>query len=176
MDHLVTQSDLMMAEGSKTRQPQSIQALVVRPVMIPSEFAYRRGRPYAGGSGMTRPSSPRKTKRSRGQAMTEFAIVAPILFFFLLGVLESGLLLFVVGSARWGVAEVARQESESGSALTADQDSITVLRKTAIGTTTLSSVNEIDIFHLTENAGTGTLTIDALHYNKYKLDGSCFAT
>ena len=59
--------------------------------------------------------------RSRGQALVEFTIVAPLLFFFLLGVLESGLLLFVVGTARFGAGEVARQESESGNAANADQ-------------------------------------------------------
>lgn len=109
--------------------------------------------------------------RSRGQALVEFTIVAPILFFFLLGVLESGLLLFVVGTARFGAGEVARQESESGNAANADQVSIAVLRGTAIGTTSLASVNEIDIYRLNEQ-GNGTLTVDVAHYNKYRLDGT----
>src|SRR6266566_4793527 len=63
-------------------------------------------------------------ERSRAQAMTEFAMVAPILFFLLLGIVESGLLLFVVGSARFGAGEIARQESESGNAANADAISI----------------------------------------------------
>ena len=103
--------------------------------------------------------------------MVEFTIVAPLLFFFLLGVLESGLLLFVVGTARFGAGEVARQESESGNAVSADLTSIAVLRGTAIGTTTLATINEIDIYHLTEQAD-GSLTVDVAHYNRYRLDGS----
>jgi Flp pilus assembly protein TadG len=113
----------------------------------------------------------RNRSRSRGQALVEFTIVAPILFFFLLGVLESGFLLFVVGTARFGAGEVARQESESGNATSADQTSIAVLRATAIGTTSLASVTEIDIYRMIEQ-GNGTLTVDLAHYNKYKLDGT----
>jgi hypothetical protein len=112
-----------------------------------------------------------RRKRSRAQAMTEFAIVAPILFFLLLGIFESGLLLFVVGTARWSTAEVARQESESGNAANADQVSIAVLRKSAIGTTTLGSVVEIDVYHLIEQVN-GTLTVDANKYNRYDINGN----
>ena len=71
----------------------------------------------------------RAAGKSRGQAMTEFALVAPILFFLLFGILESGLLLFTVGSARWSTAEVARQESESGNAANADIVSLQVLQR-----------------------------------------------
>jgi Flp pilus assembly protein TadG len=100
--------------------------------------------------------------------MTEFAIVAPILFFLLLGIFESGLLLFVVGTARWGTAEVARQEAESGNASSADSVSIAALRASAIGTTSLAHVNEIDIYRLVQQAN-GTLTVDAAHYNRYDI-------
>jgi Flp pilus assembly protein TadG len=103
--------------------------------------------------------------------MTEFAIVAPVLFFLLLGIFESGLLIFVVGTARFGAGEMARQESESGNAANADSLSLDVLRKTAIGTTTLASVTEVDIYHLIQQ-GNGTLTVDAGHYNRYQLDGT----
>ena len=103
--------------------------------------------------------------------MTEFAIVAPILFFLLLGIVESGLLLFVVGSARFGAGEVARQESESGNAVNADSISIQQLRRTAIGTTTLAQVTEIDIYRLIEMPN-GSLVVDALHFNRYQLDGT----
>jgi Flp pilus assembly protein TadG len=103
--------------------------------------------------------------------MTEFAIVAPILFFLLLGIVESGLLIFVVGSARFGTGEVARQESESGNAANADQISLQVLQRTAMGTTGLAQVVEVDIYRLIEQAN-GTLTVDNLHYNRYQLDGT----
>ena len=112
-----------------------------------------------------------RSERSRAQAMTEFAIVARILFFMLLGIVESGLLLFVVGSARFGAGEVARQESESGNAANADQVSLQVLQRTAIGTTSLSQVIEVDIYRLIEQ-GNGTLTVDNAHYNRCQLDGT----
>jgi Flp pilus assembly protein TadG len=126
---------------------------------------------YHRAPGMPTKASSTSRKRSRGQAMTEFAIVAPILFFLLFGIFEGGLLLFVVGSARFGGGEVARQESESGNAANADQLSIQVLRKTALGTTNLAQVTEIDIYHLIEQAN-GSLTVDASHYNRYQLDGT----
>ncbi|HKW71755.1 MAG TPA: TadE/TadG family type IV pilus assembly protein [Candidatus Dormibacteraeota bacterium] len=103
--------------------------------------------------------------------MTEFAIVAPILFFLLFGVLESGLLLFVVGTARWSTSEVARQLSESGNAANADQVALGVLQRSAMGTTTLASVTEVDIYKLNEQLN-GSLTVDGNHYNRYQLDGT----
>ncbi|HSS62747.1 MAG TPA: TadE family protein [Candidatus Limnocylindrales bacterium] len=103
--------------------------------------------------------------------MTEFAIVAPILLFLLFGVFEGGLLLFVVGSARFATSEVARQESESGNAVNADTASIAVLQKTALGTTSVAQVTEIDIYRLIEQVN-GTLTIDGAHYNRYNLNGT----
>lgn len=103
--------------------------------------------------------------------MVEFAIVAPILLFLLLGIFESGLLVFVVGSARFGASEVARQESESGNAANADQVSLQVLRGTGMGTTSLATIQEVDIYKLIEQSN-GTLTVDALHFNRYQLDGT----
>ncbi len=90
--------------------------------------------------------------------MVEFALVAPVLFFLLLGVFESGLLLFVVGTARFSAGDAARQESESGNAAAADQLSIAVIRNGAMGTTTLATVRQIDIFKLNEDVSTGALT------------------
>jgi Flp pilus assembly protein TadG len=115
--------------------------------------------------------------------MVEFAIVAPILFFLLLGIFESGLLLFVVGTARFAAGDAARQESESGNAANADQVSIAVIRNGAMGTTTLAFIRQIDIFKLNEDPITGVLTpscnagvtsppAPCATYNTYKLNGS----
>jgi Flp pilus assembly protein TadG len=131
---------------------------------------------------MSRRSAAR-TRRSRGQALVEFAIVAPILFFLLLGVFESGLLLFVVGTARFAAGDMARQESESGNALNADQVSIAVIRNGAMGTTKLSFIRQIDVFKLNEDVVTGVLTPSCnvgvtsppgtcATYNTYNLDGT----
>ncbi len=112
-----------------------------------------------------------RRKKSHAQAMTEFAIVAPILFFLLMGILESGLLLFVVGTARWSTSEVARQESESGNAANADQLSLGVLQRSAMGTTNLATVTEVDIYRLQQQVN-GSLTVDGAHFNRYNLDGT----
>jgi Flp pilus assembly protein TadG len=97
-------------------------------------------------------------KRQGGQAMVEFAIVSTVLFFLLLGVFESGLVLFVVGTARFSAADMARQESESGNATNADQISIAVIRNGAMGTTNLAVIRQIDVFKLNEDPITGALT------------------
>src|ERR1700716_1388888 len=138
------------------------------PIRYASQHPGRSNRgPITGSLALTAD----RRKRSRAQAMTEFAIVAPVLFFLLLGIFESGLLLFVVGAARWSTAEVARQESESGNAANADSVSIAVLRKSAIGTTTLGSGVEIGLYPLIGQVN-GTLTVDATKYNRYDINGN----
>ena len=103
--------------------------------------------------------------------MTEFALVSPVLLLLLFGVLESGLLLFSVGSARFAAGEAARQEAESGNAATADSLSIGVIRATALGTTGLAQVQHIDIYKLNQQAN-GTLTVAPGTLNSYNIDGS----
>jgi Flp pilus assembly protein TadG len=147
--------------------------------MIPSRFAARVAPRYDRGPNMTS-----KSRRSRGQAMVEFAIVAPILLFLLLGIFESGLLLFVVGTARFAAGDMARQESESGNAANSDQVSIAVVRNGAMGTTSLAVIRQIDVFKLNEDPITGVLTPAcnagatsppppcAGTYNTYNLNGT----
>src|ERR1700730_9124560 len=91
-------------------------------------------------------------RRSRGQTMTEFALVSPVLVWPCFGFLESCLLLFSVGSARFAAGEAARQEAESGNAVTADALTIGIIRGTALGTTNLAQVRHIDIYKLNEQA------------------------
>ena len=103
--------------------------------------------------------------------MTEFALVAPVLLLLLFGVLESGLLLFSVGTARFAAGEGARQEAESGNAAAADALSLGVVRGTALGTTNLAQVQRIDIYKL-QQQGNGTLTVVPNTTDSYNLDGS----
>jgi Flp pilus assembly protein TadG len=110
-------------------------------------------------------------RRSRGQTITEFALVAPVLFLLLFGILESGLLLFSVGSARFAAGECARQESESGNAANADTVSIGVVNATALGQTKLATVQHIDIQRQIQQAN-GTLAPDGAHINSYQIDGT----
>src|ERR1700738_4419786 len=76
----------------------------------------------------------RRSRRSRGQTMTDFALVSAVLLPLLFGVLESGLLLFSVGSARFAAGEAARQEAEAGNAANADALTIGIGRGTGVGT------------------------------------------
>jgi Flp pilus assembly protein TadG len=129
------------------------------------------------------PAPHHRSSKSFGQSLVEFALVAPILFFLLFGVLESGLLLFVVGTARFSAGDLARQESESGNAANADQVSIAVLRNGAMGHTSLATIRQIDIFKLNEDPVTGVLTpgcnagvtappAPCATYNTYNVDGT----
>lgn len=110
-------------------------------------------------------------RRSRGQTMTEFALVSPVLLLILFGVLESGLLLFSVGSARFAAGEAARQEAESGNAVNADALTLGIVRGTALGTTNLVQVRRIDIYKLNQQAN-GTLTVAPGTVDSYQLNGT----
>jgi Flp pilus assembly protein TadG len=103
--------------------------------------------------------------------MTEFALVSPVLLLILFGVLESGLLLFSVGSARFAAGEAARQEAESGNAANADALTIAIVRGTALGTTNLAQVRHVDIYKLNEQAN-GTLTVAPGTVDSYNLNGT----
>ena len=103
--------------------------------------------------------------------MTEFALVVPILLLLVFSVLEGSFLLFTVATARFATGEAARQLSEDGNSASADQNALAVIRKTALGTTSLGTVNHVDIYHLNQ-ASDGTLSVDAARFNSYKIDGT----
>ena len=117
----------------------------------------------------------RRRAGQRGQSITEFALVAPVLLFLMFGVLEMSLLLFVVGSARYASGEGAREASALGSASNTDTMAVQVIRAGPFGLSTLASVTEIDIYRLAQQAN-GTLTVDNTAYNRYRLDGSTIGT
>jgi TadE-like protein len=123
------------------------------------------------GSESRFPSRSAGKRRSRGQTLTEFALVSPVLLLVLFGILESGLLLFSVGSARFAAGEAARQEAESGNAAAADSLTVSVIRGTAIGTTRIAQVQRIDVYKLNEQSN-GTLTVAPGTVDSYNLDGS----
>ena len=110
-------------------------------------------------------------RQSRGQTLTEFALVAPVLLLILFAILESALLLFSVGTARFAAGEAARQEAESGNAAAADALSTAVVRGTALGTTRTSQVLHIDVYKLQEQ-GNGALTVVPGTTDSYNLDGT----
>ena len=109
----------------------------------------------------------------RGQAMTEFALVVPVLFLLIMGVLDGSLLMFSVGTARYASAEGSRLAAQLGNVSTTDSQVLTAVRNT-VGTTQIFTVTEVDIYKLNQN-GNGDLTPDPGHYNRYALDGTALA-
>src|SRR5947208_9371374 len=99
-----------------------------------------------------RRSSPR-TKGQRGQSITEFALIAPIVLFLLFGALELSLLFFVMGSARFAAGDGAREAAQLGNAANTDTTTVQLIRTGAFGQNTLASVSEIDIYHLNQQGG-----------------------
>jgi Flp pilus assembly protein TadG len=109
--------------------------------------------------------------RQRGQAMVEFSLVAMALLFLIFACLDGSLLIFSVGTGRFAAGEGARIAAERGNASGTDAEILDAVRKTALGTTTLAQVTEVDIYRLNEDSS-GNLTTDYSHYNKYRLDGT----
>lgn len=89
----------------------------------------------------------------------------------LFAILEGSLLLFVVGTARFGAGEAAREASEAGNAIDADQRIVLQVRKSAIGTTSLARVTSVEIYKLNEQPD-GSLIKDPVKINRYQLDGT----
>jgi Flp pilus assembly protein TadG len=102
--------------------------------------------------------------------MTEFALVVPVLFMIIMGVLDGALLMFSVGTARYASAEGSRIASQLGNATTTDSQVMQIVRNT-VGGTQLFTVNEVDIYRLNQD-GNGNLTQDVARVNRYNLDGT----
>jgi Flp pilus assembly protein TadG len=111
--------------------------------------------------------------RRRGQTMTEFALVVPVLFLLIMGVLDGALLMFSVGTARYASAEGSRLAAQLGNVSNTDSQVLAAVRST-VGTTQLFTVTEVDIYKLNQS-GNGDLTPDLGHYNRYALDGTALA-
>jgi len=105
-----------------------------------------------------------------GQTLTEFALVVPVLFMLIMGVLDGALLMFSVGTARYAAAEGSRVAAQLGNVSSADGQIVAKVRST-VGATQLFAVSEVDVYRLTQD-GLGNLTPDLSHYNRYRLDGT----
>jgi Flp pilus assembly protein TadG len=108
--------------------------------------------------------------RRRGQTLTEFALVVPVLFMLIMGVLDGALLMFSVGTARYASAEGSRLAAQLGNLASTDAQVVATVRDT-VGTTQLFAVTEVDIYKLNQS-GNGDLTPDLGHYNRYQLNGT----
>jgi Flp pilus assembly protein TadG len=114
---------------------------------------------------------PRCRLPRRGQTLTEFALVVPVLFLLIMGVLDGAMLMFSVGTARYAAAEGSRVAATLGNAANTDAQVLSIIRST-VGTTQLFSVGEIDIYKLNQDQSTGALTQDPSKINRYALDGT----
>lgn len=115
-------------------------------------------------------SFERRHPRRRGQTLTEFALVVPVLLVLIMGVLDGGFLMFSVGTARYAAAEGSRVAAQLGNVSSADSQVLQTIRATVNGTQ-LFSVDEIDIYKMNQDAQ-GNLTQDPGHINRYALDGT----
>jgi Flp pilus assembly protein TadG len=111
-----------------------------------------------------------KRAPSRGQTLTEFALVVPVLMVLIMGVLDGALLMFSVGTARYGSAEGSRVAATLGNVSTTDSQVVATVRNIVSGTK-LFTVDEVDIYKLNQD-GNGNLTPDPAKINKYALDGT----
>ncbi len=111
-----------------------------------------------------------KRTRTRGQTLTEFALVVPVLLVLIMGVLDGALLMFSVGTARYASAEGSRVAATLGNVANTDSQVLATIRQT-VGSTQLFTVDEIDIYKLNQD-GNGNLTQDLANTNKYALDGT----
>jgi Flp pilus assembly protein TadG len=113
----------------------------------------------------------RVDRRRSGQSMVEFALVFPVAIVLFFMIIEGAFLLFSDATSHFAAGEAARQGAEGGNAATTDSKMVQVVRDSAVGQTTLETVNEIDIYRLNQD-GSGNLTVDSGHVNKYRLDGT----
>ncbi len=114
-----------------------------------------------------------QTRSPRGQTLVEFALIVPVLFMLIMGALDGALLMFSVGTARYGAAEGSRIAAQLGNVSSADSQILAKVQS-VVGTTQLFTVSEVDIFRLNQD-GVGNLTPDLSHYNRYHLDGTAIA-
>src|SRR5213080_2142277 len=122
------------------------------------------------GSFMQTVMFSRARRRTRGQTMTEFALVVPVLMVLIMGVLDGALLMFSVGTARYSSAEGSRVAATLGNVANTDSQVVATVRNIVSGTQ-LFTVNEVDIYKLNQD-GNGNLTQDVAKTNKYALDGT----
>ena len=102
--------------------------------------------------------------------MTEFALLVPVLMVLIMGVFDGALLMFSVGTARYGSAEGSRVAATLGNVANTDSQVVATVRNIVSGTQ-LFTVDEVDIYKLNRD-GNDNLTQDVSKTNKYALDGT----
>jgi len=123
--------------------------------------------------------------------MLEFALIAPIFFFLVFGIVEFGVLMFDVASTRYAAGEAAKVEAQAGDQQTicskvpgcvgvfgagtqcyADCQAISAIHNTAVGSTSLEQVNYIEVQKMQDTGGGNFQPVSPQVMNRYNLDGS----
>ncbi len=108
--------------------------------------------------------------------MVEFALVAPVMIFLFVASIEASLLMFSRSSAEFAAGEAATVASQAGNALNADSLTVAAVHNSALGSSRLAHVNEVDIYRLIQNQADGTIIVDTAHGNRYNLNGAAIGT
>jgi hypothetical protein len=102
-----------------------------------------------------------RARHSRGQALVEFALVAPILFLLIFGIIEFSLVNAAIGSYNFAAKDAARLGSLLGRTDTnADAQMIALIRSHVVGIAP-AQLQEIDIFRSDEQGDPSTGIQDA---------------
>lgn len=134
----------------------------------------------AGGHVRRHSASPRLRRgRSRGQALVEFALIAPVFFVVFFSTIEFALLTASIGSFNFASRDGARLGSLLGRTdASVDSEVVTVIRGHVYGLV-MAKTQEIDIYRSTSNgqcltSGNSTTTVDdaSCLKNQYRIDGS----
>lgn len=105
-------------------------------------------------------------------------MVATVLFFLLLGVMEVGLLSFSLATARFAAGDAARIGAQEGNYYVdaynnADVDLCQSVRASALGTTSVAQVDGIDVQKVDYDPVSRTLTPNPVYINSYNMDATC---
>jgi hypothetical protein len=102
--------------------------------------------------------------------MTEFAIVAPMLLFLLLGILDASLLMYSSGTTRYAAANAARVGSEMGDRPNSDAVMLDAIKTTGL-TTSLYTLNWVEF---RKQVLVGDTLTDSSNLDRYAYAGSTF--
>ncbi|MFY9614865.1 MAG: TadE family protein [Candidatus Dormiibacterota bacterium] len=128
----------------------------------------------------------------RGQAMVEFSLITPVIFFVVFGIFEFGMLTFDLASSRFATSEAAKVVAQVGSlspscsivkgcparfgaallppndGCDADCQMLIAVNNTALGSTSLEQVDEIDLWKLKSDGTFAKLSPAVVQ--KYKMN------
>jgi Flp pilus assembly protein TadG len=102
--------------------------------------------------------------------MTEFAIVAPMLLFLLLGILDASLLMFSSGTTRFAAANAARVGSEMGDRPNSDSVMLDAIKTSGLST----SLYTLSWVEIRKQVLVGDTLNDTVNVDHYDYSGSAF--